>query len=259
MSNVVNEPGRELRRLAVRIEAGCGQFLKARGNHAVSTKWEALRHAWSLSNLTLRHTEATVLMARTDVVLQPSAWTTARAAVEATGRCLWLLEPEDEWEREARWLALVEEGARLGERREMAAWGGIAAQSVSMRSFGEAVAAKLPPGTSVPRTPTVKQMLESHGDAFLRFYALASQYAHGAELATRQWRLNLGIHATYGDFADTEGWALPLQNAWQSFRATALALIHARGGTVPPALAAVDHQIAEAQEIFVHSVDAAER
>ncbi|MGZ6583153.1 MAG: hypothetical protein ACXVHX_02240 [Solirubrobacteraceae bacterium] len=126
-----------------------------------------------------------------------------------------MLEPEDEWAREARWLSLVEEGARLGERREMAAWPGIAAQSEVMRSFSEAVAAKLPAGTSVPRTPTVKQMLEGHGDAFLGFYALASQYAHGAELATRQWRVNLGVDAAYGDFADTRGWALPLLSAWQ--------------------------------------------
>ena len=107
------EPTRELRRLVTRIDYGLGQYAAARGTWALNSKWEALRYGWSLSNLALRHAESTVTLARTDMALAPSAWVTARAATEAAARCIWLLQPEDEWQREARWLeAMVRRATR---------------------------------------------------------------------------------------------------------------------------------------------------
>ena len=83
----LQEPTRELRRLATRIEHGLGRYAAERGNWATTSKWEALRYGWSLSNLALRHAESTVSLAKTDMVLAPSAWVTARAATEAAARC----------------------------------------------------------------------------------------------------------------------------------------------------------------------------
>src|SRR5690242_19547695 len=113
---IVLEPTRELRRLATRIDFALGQYLTARGNCALTSVFEAPRHGWTLSNLALRHAEATLVLAKTDMALAPTGWVAARAATETAAKCLWLLQPEDEWQREARWIALLREGVLI--RRE---------------------------------------------------------------------------------------------------------------------------------------------
>ena len=252
---IQQEPTRELRRLATRIEAGIGHFLAARGAWATGTKWEALRHAWSLSNLALRHAEATILQAKTDMALAPSAWVTARAATEAAARCLWLLRPEDPWEREARWLALLREGARLGERAETKSNAYLVAQAATIREFAEAVEAKLPDGVRVSGMASMQSILAEEGAQLAEFYVLASQYTHGAELATRAYRVNLGIDSAYGDFVDAKDWFQPVWVAWLSFRVTAVRLISERNESpLPEVLALIDNQIREARDEFVASL-----
>lgn len=253
MANVVAEPSRELRRLALRIDVGCGRFLAARGSWALSTQWESLRHAWSLSNLSLRNAEATVLLAGSDLVMLPAAWATTRAAVEAAGRCLWLIQPSDVWEREARWLALMEEGARLGEREEVRQLSSAAPSSQAMRRFVDAVKAKLPDGVVVPGSPSIQTFLRGEGEALALFYVLASQYVHAAEFGTRQWRDGLGVDAGYGEHVNEIDWHWPLWMSWLAFRVTAVRLMEEQGRQITPDLALVDNQIIEAREAFIAS------
>jgi hypothetical protein len=207
--NTVREPSREVRRLASRIDFALGRFLKVRGNQALGSRWESLRHAWTLSNLALRHAEAVCVLARTDEVLIPGAWATARAAMESAARCLWFLDPEDSWGREARWLALVYEGARLDERPEVAQLYGGRPLSPGATEFANAVSAKSPAGIVVPGVPGIKDMLEPHSGALVGLYAVASQYTHAADLAARQWRSNLGVDAAHGEFVTSRDWLAP--------------------------------------------------
>lgn len=258
MANVVREPSRELKRLASRIESGCGYYLKARAaSTAQNTQWEALRYAWTLSNLALRHTEATVVLARTDSVLQPAAWCTARAAAEATMWFFWLVEPEDVWEREARWLALLNTGISLGERPAMKESQYFAGRAAKIKEFRDAVEARLPAGVTVPGLPKISNLFTDRGDRFVRFYAIASQYTHATEFATVQWRKDLGTSATYGEFPEDALWGPPLSGAWSSFRATATWFINEHGGPPPTDLHLIDEKIAEAERAFVKATDSA--
>lgn len=251
----VQEPTRELQRLATRIHFGLGRYLAARGNGALNSRWEAPRHGWTLSNLALRHAEATLALAKTDMVLASSAWVTARAAVEATGRCLWLLEPDDEWEREARWLVFLEEGARLGGRPEMKDCPQVIAQSESIEDFRRAVFDKLPEGASAPkRIESITTILAANDERLASFYVTASQHTHAAELATRTSRANLGVDATYGESVGAEDWLHPLTMSYVSFRATATRLIQLHAGEPPEILSIADRQIEEACDEFLAAV-----
>lgn len=244
------EPTRELRRLVTRIDYGLGRYAAARGNWALNSKWEALRYGWSLSSLALRHAESTVMLAKTDMVLAPSAWVTARAATEAAARCIWLLQPEDEWQREARWLALLHEGARLGDRKETKDIPALVAESQLIKEFAEAVTAKLPEGVSVPGMDSIQSILAAEGSGLALFYVMASQYTHATELATRSWRVNLGTDADYGEFSGARDWLHPVWMAYLSFRITAMRLIELKGEGPSAVLELADHQADEAREDF---------
>jgi hypothetical protein len=153
------------------------------------SKWEAPRYAWALSGLVVRHAEATTLMARTDVAHVPSAWVTARACVETAARCLWMLAPANEWEREARWLTFLYEGARLGKQKPMDWLDMVVDRSKTIENFAAAVEAKLPGGVEVPRrVPPTQEILSPIDSSLGAFYALASQFTHGAEFATGMFR-----------------------------------------------------------------------
>lgn len=247
----VKEPTRELRRLVTRISYGLEQHASARGNWALNSKWEALRHAWSLSNLALRHAESTLTLAKTDMVLAPSAWVTARAATEAAARCLWLLQPDDEWRREARWLALMNEGARLGNREATKDYPALVAESEEIRAFADAVAAKLPDGVVVPgRMDSIQDILAREGNGLALFYVVASQFTHATELSTRSWRVNLATEATFGEFTGASDWLHPVWMAYLSFRVTALRLLELNGEGPNPLLELSDQQADEAREAF---------
>ncbi|WP_136610069.1 hypothetical protein [Sinomonas albida] len=254
----VREPTRELRRLATRIDFALKQFLSERGTWDLTTKFEAPRHGWTLSNLALRHSQSTLTLAKTDMVLAPTAWVTARAAVETAARCLWLLQPEDEWEREARWIALLHEGARI-KRKETEGFPHIVAQAKAIEDFANAVTAELPDGVSVPkRVDTIQEILAAEGEGLPRFYVMASQYTHAAELGTRSYRTNLGTKAVYGDLVDAKDWLEPLWIAYLSFRVTAMRLIYLKGEDLTEILELADRQVAEARDAFVASLQAKE-
>ena len=210
-------PSRELRRLAVRIDAGIGGFALARGGAARWPSWP-LRHAWMLSNVALRHAEATVVLAQTDVVLAPAGWATARAAVEAAAAFLWLLEPTDDSERQGRWLALLYEGGRFGQRNEMTGYDGVRARSLSIEEVADRYALTLPEGYVVPNMPGVMAILPKYGPRLASFYVTASQYAHAAEFATASYFREHSDSTEYHDFVTELDWAQPVWMAWEAFR-----------------------------------------
>jgi hypothetical protein len=158
------------------------------------------------------------------------------------------------WEREARWLALLEEGARLGERPDLANVPSASSGAESIREFTDAVKAKLPQGVTVPGTPSIVKILRKEGDGLAAFYVYASQYVHATEYSTRQWRANLGVDAAYGERIELEGWQWPLWMAWLAFRITAVRLIEVKGDAIPAALQLVDNQVIEAREVLAASL-----
>lgn len=251
MRTAEKPPSRELRRLTVRIDAGIGGFALARGGAARWPSWP-LRHAWMLSNVALRHAEASVVLAQTDVVLAPAGWATARAAVEAAAAFLWLLEPSDDEERQCRWLALLYEGGRFGQRNDMMVYDGVRARSVSIEEVADRYALTLPEGYVVPNMPGVMAILPKHGPRLASFYVTASQYAHAAEFATASYCREDSDSTEYDDFVTELDWAQPLWMAWEAFRVTAATLIVKEGGEpLPDHLGLVDQQIHTARQEFL--------
>jgi hypothetical protein len=68
-------------------------------------KYEADIEAWLLFNLAIRHTEGVIALARHDLILLPPAQMAARAGFEAAVKAAWLVDADDPFDREARWLA----------------------------------------------------------------------------------------------------------------------------------------------------------
>jgi hypothetical protein len=95
------------------LEEAVGDFLHTRAQVRPETQWEAPLEAWAISNVMIRNIEAAALLARHDEALAPDAWANARNALDAAVRILWLLYPQDRFESEARWVALLVERERF--------------------------------------------------------------------------------------------------------------------------------------------------
>jgi hypothetical protein len=187
------------------------------------------------------------------MVLAPTAWVTARAALESAAKCLWLLEPDGEWEREARFVAFLSEGIRI-KREETEGLPHIVAQSASIEEFRDGVSAKLlEKGIPVQKMDTMKNILLAENLGLAQYYVLASQYTHALELGTRSYRKDLGTKAVYGEFVEAKDWIQPMWMAYSSFRVTALRLMdlqgenHGRDGDLELA----DRQVSEARDDFL--------
>lgn len=225
-------PPKEVHELADAVDVSCGTLLELRGNWAVSTQWEAPLHAWTLSNHALRNAEATVLMAQNDLVLFPAASATARVAMEGAGRCAWLIKPTDPWEREARWIALMDEGGRLSNRDGLPEGSPLANRAKSVAEFAAQVRSLMPPGYPVPGIPGVKTLFEDFAPRVYAYYIESSQHVHAAELTTGQWRNRLRTSGLLTETVTSLQWLAPLWMAWQAFRLTARRLISLQATTV---------------------------
>jgi hypothetical protein len=65
--------------------------------------------------LVVRHVEGVAMLARDGPAMFPAAMTLARAAYEGALRTLWLLDPDEPFERERRWLTHLRDTERFYE------------------------------------------------------------------------------------------------------------------------------------------------
>ena len=114
--------------------------------------------------------------------------------------------------------------------------------------------AKLPEGTLVPGTPSADEILAAYGTGLDTFYVLASQYAHGAELATSNYRANFGDAADYGELGTAADWIQPLSQAWGAATKGMRRLMEVTDLPIPPALYQVDIQVEEALDELRNSL-----
>ena len=104
----------------------------------------------------------------------------------------------------------------------------------------------------------IQSILAAEAEGLAFFYVMASQYTHATELATRSWRVNLGIDAAFGEFVGAKDWLHPVWMAYLSFRITALRLIELKGDGPSAILELADHQADEARDAFAASLQAQE-
>ena len=204
------------------VEDAVGRYLKAKANLSRIGKYESDVEATILFNIVLRHAEAICTLAKRDLVMLPSAYTIARSAFETTGRILWMLAPDEIFDREARYLAHLAGEESFYKRVAVLAkefgkdekpWQQAEAQIHGFRTEVE----KLLPKTAQPVTalPNFRAMLKDVGlEERYGNYMRLSQFAHGAHAAGQLYRKNLGNGKVGGEFIYPESWAEPLNCAW---------------------------------------------
>jgi hypothetical protein len=94
-----------LARVCVLLDDLLGQFITAcRESLPPLGKYEAEVEALNLFKLAIRNIEGVIALARTDLVLLPPAIASARAGFEAAVKAAWLIDADDPFDREARWI-----------------------------------------------------------------------------------------------------------------------------------------------------------
>jgi hypothetical protein len=177
--------------------------------------WESEVESLNLLLLSANFALATTKLARSSLSFLPSAHLNARGAMEAGARALWMLKPDDPYEREGRWLAHFVSEISIRSRL-----GNISAteqeNAVAAAAFAANVRAALPAGTLVPNSlPKFDKLLDAVGlpEKYV-VYALLSQAAHATHYAAGLYRRHLGTEKSFGEFVAAEEWWLPLSIQW---------------------------------------------
>jgi hypothetical protein len=219
-------PTANLLQFADLIDHVVDRFLSAVKTVPPLGKFESEVEALKLFILTIRNIESIVKLARIDLVLLPSANVLARAAFEIAVKAAWMVQPDDPFKREIRWLAHLKEEERMLERLAVKAakFGGdpthFKKQCAILQDFREGVARALPPGyCELPGNPSVEGMLESLDQKQIySFYVLLSSYVHGAHAATWLYQKGLGTFKQGGEFISPGNWHMPLLAAWRNLQ-----------------------------------------
>jgi hypothetical protein len=245
MTSVLRPTTPEIAKAVDVFEAAIGSFL---GLFAPSPdqvgKYEAELEAHKLLALAIRNLEAVFQIARADLVLLPSALVLSRSTFEISTRALWLMQPSDPMQREARWVAHLRDEVQYYERlvKRYEHVGADPAIPLHRRSqlheFVESVAALLPAGCTPPsRIPKFDVMLEALGvPSAYPIYAILSQYTHGTHFATWLYRRNLGTKMLSGEFTAPHQWYVPLTASWWAFQAVSARLVEVVTGRPSEAL-----------------------
>jgi hypothetical protein len=182
-----------------------------------------------------RHAEAFLILARTHPALLSSAALCARAAFEAHARLMWLIQPHDPYEREARSIRLIRHDAREYEK--------LAHDRDSpdlIRSYASDIAhqyndyasrvsdaihniSDYDTGASLPRMPGLLESCDSK--QHYAYYRLLSAFVHSSRQSTAGFRRYLGANTEFGQFVDPADWLLAFEVVWGSlFRASCVIL-----------------------------------
>lgn len=207
------------------LDIAIAGLLKARTGLRGYGNFESSIEAMNLLYLAIRQVEGVTTLARRDLVMLPAAQACARAALEISTKAAWMVDSNDPFERELRWLAHLREEERvherLAKRQHDTDLGRSAREStVFIRKFREAVEGVLPPGKRLPlkHNATVDEMLAALNSEHLYVpYIHLSQFLHGGHAATWLYRQGgLGNKKRHGEFVDVAQWHLPLWVCWTS-------------------------------------------
>lgn len=209
-------------------------------------KYESHSEALNLFNLTIRHVEGVVTLARTDLVLLPPAQVAARAAFESAARAAWLVNAADPYEREARWVAhLRGEHEYLSRQAKEIELKGKAASANQKRidafkAMGDGVASLLAERgySKVSAVPNFRELLRTLSEerTYMLYMAL-SQTTHASHASTWLYRSGgLGTKKIRGEFVSAEDWSLPLDLCRFVFRKPGVLILSQLGADAKPLL-----------------------
>ena len=216
-------PSPQLRWAAQLLDEGNSQLLAARsGLDRALGQFESTHDGLNLLYLCIRQIDGVVVTAAYDAVLWPAAITAARGAFESGVRSLWMVDADDPFEREGRWLGFldsdVEARGRFARRADADA---MATES----SVDQLTLAK----HFRTRHDDIKRLLANKGrkpvsvpkfDAMMKatrvrtsyaHYVHSSQYAHGTLWATWAFRGEDWASRSGRESRDERAWSLALQ------------------------------------------------
>lgn len=219
--------------LVARFIATCRDTLPPLG------KYEAEIESLNLFKIAIRNTEGVLALARRDLALLPPALAAARSCFETAVKAAWLVNADDPFDREARWLIhLASEErylARVADRLEKIGNDVTALRNREsiIRNFRLAVDAKLPKNIArLKGTPDFEKMLEAlGGENLYSFYLLLSQSTHAEHATTWNYRTGgLGTEKHIGEFVQPTNWFIPLRVCFLSFTQPSLIFLARLGG-----------------------------
>jgi hypothetical protein len=234
-------PTPEILHIADSIDRAIGQFLGASKTIPPLGKFESDVESLLLFNLVVRDIEAILALARTDLVLLPSAYVLARAVFEIALKAAWIVQPDDPFDREVRWLAHLAEEERLHKAvsESVAKSGGNPVMfkqlHAEIRNFRTGVARALPAGYSeLPGNPGVEGMLENLAQKQMYFlYRILAQYVHGGHASTGLYRRGLGTLKQGGEFISPKEWHTALHTAWKNLQIFGESILRSLKSTAP--------------------------
>jgi hypothetical protein len=203
------------------------------------------RYEWQVESrllvlILMRGVEAICELARSDLCLLHGAVCISRQCLELAARILWMLQPTEPFDREARFLAhlaseessCLREAKILGDGSPEAQW--LLDRASAFQTFRKGVENLLPVHVMrIDTVPHLRAMLCDIGhESIYRLYVQTSQFAHGTHIATGVYRRNLGTVKEIGEYISATNWYLPLSCVWWAFREAGIRVITATGGDV---------------------------
>ena len=216
----VAAPSPSLVRAADLLYDGVGHLLAAREHLDVDYQpYESSHDALNLLYHSIRHVEAVVELARKDLVMVSAAITTSRAALESSLRALWLVDCDNPFEREGRWLGFMAEEVQSRTRaaKHLSSDGhtALAAKNLQiaqqLESHRQGVARAMPEGFSQQPLPKFDALLtKTNTSISYAIYVVGSQYTHGTFWALSRFRQGLGTKRQFNELKDNASWIVPL-------------------------------------------------
>lgn len=180
--------------------------------------------AANLFKLALRHAQGVVQLARCDLILLPPALVAARACFEATTKAAWMVNHDDPFQREARWLVQLETEERYLKRQHdhFARLGKSVSGSTKcsvFKEFRSAVEAKIPKRIArlkqMPAMP--ERLVDIGGENTYIYYRYLSEFTHGTHVGTGLYRTGLGTMKKIEENTTSDQWGIPLRVCCVSF------------------------------------------
>jgi hypothetical protein len=239
-TSIISPTTKKVKRVCNALDALIAAFIDSWKTLPRQDKYESGLEAWNLFKLAIRNLEGVIHLARHDLVLLPPALAAARACFECAIKAAWMVNADDHFAREARWLVHLASEERYCKRvaDQLAAntrydVTGLRMHGQQIRQFRLKVEAVLPKGTERLSTmPTFDRLLEDVGGGPLYpFYIELSQSAHGEHQGTWLYRSGgVGTHNKPGEFIDEGKWFVPLRVCFLSLSQPGRLFLERLGG-----------------------------
>jgi hypothetical protein len=239
MTETVLAPTAEVLACIPLLEEAIRLCLSTRESIQWSAQHEVDHEAHRLMFMIIRHTESVTELARRDLVLFPSAMVLARAALDITATIIWLTEPEELLDAEARWMAKLKEYLNRVERLKqiLAAEGRptrwIEEQAKDLQEKYDRTLTKFPQGYVFPKMDEFKvdkALASLNIPQHYAHYILGSQFTHGGMMSTEIYRGEVCGDKTLLEWVTPEYWVFPFYVCWHSIAVAWMRILARTGG-----------------------------